>query len=48
MAYTVLGVLYNRFVLQLRGFDQIPQFSVESMNYHGARLGIGLKICGLL
>lgn len=35
MAYTILGVLYNRFVLQLRGFDQIPQFSVESMNYHG-------------
>ena len=35
MTYTVLGVLYNRFVLQLRGFDQIPQFSVESMNYHG-------------
>ncbi|KJA28326.1 hypothetical protein HYPSUDRAFT_61955 [Hypholoma sublateritium FD-334 SS-4] len=34
MTYTILGVLYNRFVLQLRGFDQIPQFSVESMNYH--------------
>jgi len=36
MTYTVLGTLYNRFVLQLRGFDQIPQFSVESMKYHGS------------
>jgi cation-dependent mannose-6-phosphate receptor len=35
MTYTVLGTLYNRYVLQLRGFDQIPQFSVESMKYHG-------------
>ncbi|KAF9476918.1 mannose 6-phosphate receptor domain-containing protein [Pholiota conissans] len=35
MSYTILGVLYNRFVLQLRGFDQIPQFSIESMKYHG-------------
>ncbi|PPQ77560.1 hypothetical protein CVT25_011420 [Psilocybe cyanescens] len=35
MAYTVLGTLYNRYVLQLRGFDQIPQFSIESMKYHG-------------
>ena len=35
MTYTVLGTLYNRYVLQLRGFDQIPQFSVESMRYHG-------------
>lgn len=35
MTYTVLGTLYNRFVLQLRGFDQIPQFSIESMKYHG-------------
>jgi len=34
MAYTVLGVLYNRYVLQLRGVDQIPQFSIESMKYH--------------
>jgi hypothetical protein len=34
MTYTVLGTLYNRFVLQLRGFDQIPQFSIESMKYH--------------
>ncbi|KAJ3544610.1 hypothetical protein NMY22_g2724 [Coprinellus aureogranulatus] len=33
-AYTVLGTLYNRYVLQLRGFDQIPQFSLESMKYH--------------
>ncbi|KAF8167213.1 hypothetical protein B0H34DRAFT_669710 [Crassisporium funariophilum] len=35
MTYTVLGTLYNRFVLELRGFDQIPQFSIESMRYHG-------------
>jgi len=35
MTYTVLGTLYNRYVLQLRGFDQIPQFSMESMKYHG-------------
>ncbi|TEB32435.1 hypothetical protein FA13DRAFT_1754514 [Coprinellus micaceus] len=34
MAYTVLGTLYNRYVLQLRGYDQIPQFSLESMKYH--------------
>ncbi|KIL71248.1 hypothetical protein M378DRAFT_154764 [Amanita muscaria Koide BX008] len=34
VAYTVLGTLYNRYVLQLRGFDQIPQFSFESMRYH--------------
>lgn len=34
MTYTVLGTLYNRYVLQLRGFDQIPQFSIESMKYH--------------
>jgi len=34
MAYTIFGTLYNRFVLQLRGFDQIPQFSLESMKYH--------------
>ncbi|KAF9011423.1 hypothetical protein BDQ17DRAFT_1538106 [Cyathus striatus] len=36
MAYTVLGTLYNRYVLQLRGFDQIPQFSLDSMRYHAA------------
>lgn len=34
MAYTILGTLYNRYVLQLRGYDQIPQFSLESMKYH--------------
>ncbi|KAF8640555.1 hypothetical protein AX17_000217 [Amanita inopinata Kibby_2008] len=34
MVYTILGTLYNRYVLQLRGFDQIPQFSIESMKYH--------------
>ncbi|KAF8639602.1 hypothetical protein AX16_010271 [Volvariella volvacea WC 439] len=36
MFYAVLGTLYNRFVLNLRGFDQIPQFSVESMRYHAS------------
>ncbi|KAF6753319.1 mannose-6-phosphate receptor binding domain-containing protein [Ephemerocybe angulata] len=35
-AYTVLGTLYNRYVLQLRGIDQIPQFSIESMRYHSS------------
>lgn len=34
MTYTILGTLYNRFVLDLRGYDQIPQFSFESMKYH--------------
>ncbi|KAF8635300.1 hypothetical protein AX15_000476 [Amanita polypyramis BW_CC] len=34
MTYTILGTLYNRYILQLRGFDQIPQFSLESMRYH--------------
>jgi len=36
MTYAVLGTLYNRYVLQLRGVDQIPQFSIESMRYHGS------------
>ncbi|EAU92505.2 hypothetical protein CC1G_00724 [Coprinopsis cinerea okayama7 len=36
LTYTVLGTLYNRFVLQLRGVDQIPQFSLESMRYHAS------------
>jgi hypothetical protein len=35
MTYTILGTFYNRFVLDLRGYDQIPQFSFESMKYHG-------------
>ncbi|KAJ3985587.1 mannose-6-phosphate receptor binding domain-containing protein [Lentinula detonsa] len=35
MLYLVFGTLYNRYVLQLRGFDQIPQFSIEAMKYHG-------------
>ncbi|KAJ4479927.1 mannose-6-phosphate receptor binding domain-containing protein [Lentinula aciculospora] len=34
MLYLVFGTLYNRYVLQLRGFDQIPQFSIEAMKYH--------------
>ena len=32
--YLVFGTLYNRFVLRLRGIDQIPQFSIASMKYH--------------
>ena len=35
MTYALLGTLYNRYVLRLRGVDQIPQFSIESMRYHG-------------
>lgn len=46
MTYTVLGTLYNRYVLQLRGFDQIPQFSVESMKYHGSEAWIW--ICDII
>jgi hypothetical protein len=54
MTYAVLGTLYNRYVLQLRGIDQIPQFSIESMRYHGSEawdwikdLISGLDIGGL-
>jgi len=32
--YTTLGTLYNRYVLHLRGFDQVPQFSLEGIRYH--------------
>ncbi|KAG5220104.1 vacuolar sorting receptor [Salix suchowensis] len=34
MIYLVVGTLHNRFVLQLQGFDQVPQFSITSMTYH--------------
>lgn len=34
MLYILLGTLYNRYVLELRGFDQLPQFSAESARYH--------------
>ncbi|KAG6919865.1 hypothetical protein DXG01_015573 [Tephrocybe rancida] len=34
LLYLVAGTLYNRFVLNLRGIDQIPRFSFESMQYH--------------
>ncbi|KAG5651212.1 hypothetical protein H0H81_009459 [Sphagnurus paluster] len=34
--YLVAGTLYNRFVLRLRGVDQIPKFSVEAMKYHAS------------
>jgi cation-dependent mannose-6-phosphate receptor len=34
LLYLVGGFLYNRFVLQLKGFDQIPQFSLTSLKYH--------------
>lgn len=32
--YLVFGTLYNRYVLRLRGVEQIPQFSIASMKYH--------------
>ena len=34
LLYLVLGTLYNRFVLNLSGTAQIPQFSLESAKYH--------------
>ena len=34
LLYLVCGTLYNRFVLKLSGFDQIPQFSLTSLKYH--------------
>ncbi|KAG7447562.1 mannose 6-phosphate receptor domain-containing protein [Guyanagaster necrorhizus] len=34
MLYLTLGTLHNRYVLRLHGFDQIPQFNVDSMRYH--------------
>jgi len=34
MAYLVLGTLYNRFVLGLQGFNQVPRFSFAGMVYH--------------
>ena len=43
LSYTVLGTLYNRYVLQLRGFDQIPQFSIESMKYHSRETADWIK-----
>lgn len=30
----MLGTLYNRFILNLRGLDQLPQFTLEGMKYH--------------
>ncbi|KAF5343993.1 hypothetical protein D9758_012925 [Tetrapyrgos nigripes] len=32
--YLTLGTLYNRYALKLRGFDQLPQFSIEGAKYH--------------
>jgi hypothetical protein len=34
--YLVCGMLYNRFVLKLSGFDQVPQFSLTSLKYHAS------------
>ncbi|KAG6813701.1 hypothetical protein H0H92_008108 [Tricholoma furcatifolium] len=34
LLYLVCGILYNRFVLNLRGMDQIPRFTLEGMRYH--------------
>ncbi|KAG6841132.1 hypothetical protein C0991_001522 [Blastosporella zonata] len=36
LLYLVAGTLYNRFILGLRGIDQIPRFSIESMRYHAS------------
>ncbi|THU88501.1 hypothetical protein K435DRAFT_782031, partial [Dendrothele bispora CBS 962.96] len=36
--YTTLGTLYNCYVLKLRGFDQLPQFSIEGIRYHTAEV----------
>ena len=36
LLYVAAGTLYNRYILQLRGVDQIPQFSLESMKYHAS------------
>lgn len=36
LLYLAAGTLYNRYVLQLRGVDQVPQFSLESMKYHAS------------
>ncbi|KAF8915435.1 hypothetical protein CPB85DRAFT_1294455 [Mucidula mucida] len=36
MLYLTLGTVYNRFVLNLRGFDQIPSFSLEGFRYHAS------------
>ncbi|KAF5338304.1 hypothetical protein D9758_015747 [Tetrapyrgos nigripes] len=32
--YLTLGTLYHRYVLKLRGFDQVPQFSIQAARYH--------------
>lgn len=32
MLYIILGLLYNRYVLELRGFDQIPRYSLISFS----------------
>ncbi|GLB43756.1 putative mannose 6-phosphate receptor domain-containing protein [Lyophyllum shimeji] len=36
LVYLVAGTLYNRFVLNLRGIDQIPKFTLEGMRYHAS------------
>jgi cation-dependent mannose-6-phosphate receptor len=43
MIYLVLGTLYNRFVLGLTGFDQVPQFSFDSALYHAQNAWESLK-----
>ena len=32
--YLICGTLYNRYVLELHGFEQIPKFSVEAVRWH--------------
>jgi hypothetical protein len=43
MLYLVCGTLYNRFVLNLSGFDQIPQFSWTSLKYHASEAAGNLR-----
>ncbi|KAG6891625.1 hypothetical protein C0992_001310 [Termitomyces sp. T32_za158] len=51
LLYFIAGTLYNRYVLHLQGFDQIPRFSIESMRYHASEtadwfkdlVGLGTK-----
>jgi cation-dependent mannose-6-phosphate receptor len=31
--YLIFGTIYDRYVLHLRGIDQIPQISIASMTY---------------
>jgi hypothetical protein len=32
--YTILGILYKRFILNLRGLEHLPQFTLEGEKCH--------------